>query len=122
MNEQTINMLILFTWMALAIAMVTVTISLSPLFRWFRDWLDELTAKDDTSPPSIWYRGVRCPFCFSFWVTLLSMAFYKQEWLLITSQEMGPRVLGGLALWGTSALICSVLVKGFTQGSVKHEE
>lgn len=126
------------------VTMLTLTVTRSKIGRPFRDWVDKRTHRGrvlDTNT-SMLYELVRCPYCFGFWATLLSMAVFPQAWealsfytgaalvrtwvpepgggYVVADSAMAMasyRTLSGCAVWCASCLVGGCIVRLFNGGA-----
>lgn len=101
------------------VAMVTLTVTRSSIFKAFRDWVDERTCKDVNAQPSKLYELVKCPFCFSFWVTLVALMVFR-AW-----REHAPtwdaRLAMVFAVWCVACFLAGHILKLYERGGFKDE-
>lgn len=109
------------------VAMLTLTISRSKVFRSFRDWVDDVTAKDGTSEPSMVYELIKCPYCLSFWVTGVSMLVFPTVWVdwavtnALDVHWWANLILHGATVWGVACLVMGGIVQLLNGGGFKNE-
>ena len=109
--------------LAFFVAMLTITISRSRVFRPFRDWVDEITAKNGTSEPSWVYELVKCPYCLSFWVTGLSMLLFPSMWVVTIDTQVflwQAFILYGATIWALACIIIGLIIQLLNGGGFKE--
>lgn len=101
--------------LAFVVAMVSLTVTRSRLFKGFRDWVDEVTAPNVNSDPSLWYELVKCPFCFSFWATAGTVPVFYHLWHDLADgwDQWGVTYF---SVWGMACILCGAILKLFDQG------
>lgn len=109
------------------VAMFTLTVSRSKAFRFFRDWVDDVTAKDGVSEPSAVYELIKCPYCLSFWVTGASIVVFPSVWRdwAVTNELkvywVADLALRGAMVWGLSCVVMGAITQLLTGGGFKND-
>lgn len=119
MLKNELNVLIALAFM---VSMISLTVTRSRLFKGFRDWVDEITCGSNVnSSPSMWYELIKCPFCFSFWITGVSIPIFFRLWR-INTVRWDQLTVTFFAVWGLSCIFSGAILKLFEQGSTLRND
>lgn len=107
--------------LSFVVAMVSLTVTRSRLFRGFRDWVDSASAKDVNADPTLWYELVKCPFCFGFWATGLTIPVLFPLWASI-AHGFSEWIAHYATVWGLACVICGMITKLFENGGTLRND
>jgi hypothetical protein len=90
--------------MAVAIGVVSLTITQATIFEWLREWIADRSE----------FLGelFECPYCMSHWIALLVMLIYRPQ-LLSTGHLWPDLVVSWFALVGLGSLVSGILLRVF---------
>lgn len=99
-------MIIHFLVIASAIGAITFTISVTSIFKWLRELLSKIHSKIDEL--------IHCPFCLSFWITLILCFFLKRENIFqVTKIFIIDYLVFIFAVMGVSGIFHYILLRAY---------